>query len=200
LDLASFDEDEIARRILAGDPQAEDLLIRKYQPGLMVMARFRVGEDDASDLVQETLSSGLRNLRRGDWNRQGALGAYLAGILRRQAPRIRSSRLGGTDALELEQVPSPNSGQQGGMERELSIRRVHRALDRLSAPHREVLLSHYIDDQSVDEIASRLAIPRGTVLSRLHHARSKMAKILNRLGANRNPVIGWRRRGGSLAP
>jgi RNA polymerase sigma-70 factor (ECF subfamily) len=40
----------------------------------------------------------------------------------------------------------------------------------LSPAHREVVLMRFVDDMSMEEIAAALAIPPGTVKSRLHHA------------------------------
>lgn len=43
-------------------------------------------------------------------------------------------------------------------------------LQALDLPHRQVVILRYIDDLSMDEIAEVLAIPAGTVKSRLFHA------------------------------
>jgi RNA polymerase sigma-70 factor (ECF subfamily) len=40
----------------------------------------------------------------------------------------------------------------------------------LDDAHREVLLMRFVDDMTLREIADTLAIPLGTVKSRLHHA------------------------------
>jgi RNA polymerase sigma-70 factor (ECF subfamily) len=52
------------------------------------------------------------------------------------------------------------------------------ALARLDADHRVVLALRYHRDLTVDEIARLLAIPAGTVKSRLHHAQRRLATIL----------------------
>jgi RNA polymerase sigma-70 factor (ECF subfamily) len=43
-------------------------------------------------------------------------------------------------------------------------------LSNLPESHREVILLRFVDDFSLEEIASALEIPLGTVKSRLHHA------------------------------
>jgi len=48
------------------------------------------------------------------------------------------------------------------------------ALATLSAEHRVVVALRYYRDLSIDEIASRLAIPAGTVQSRLHYALERL--------------------------
>jgi RNA polymerase sigma-70 factor (ECF subfamily) len=51
---------------------------------------------------------------------------------------------------------------------------VGRALDRLDADHRIVVILRYWADLQVDEIGLRLGIPAGTVNSRLHSALKRM--------------------------
>ncbi len=55
---------------------------------------------------------------------------------------------------------------------------VEEALRRLRPKHRAVVALHYLDGYGIDEIGSILAIPRGTVASRLHHAREVLRAIL----------------------
>src|SRR5581483_4974459 len=61
-------------------------------------------------------------------------------------------------------APDPNTARA-----ELAI-----VLSTLPAPQREVLLMRFVDDMTLSEIASALAIPEGTVKSRLHNAISTL--------------------------
>lgn len=56
--------------------------------------------------------------------------------------------------------------------------RVHRALDALPPKHRAVLALRELEGQSYEEIAAATALPIGTVMSRLHHARRLLAQKL----------------------
>jgi RNA polymerase sigma factor (sigma-70 family) len=51
---------------------------------------------------------------------------------------------------------------------------ISRAMTRLDADHRIVVVLRYWADLSVDEIAARLDVPAGTVKSRLHYALRSM--------------------------
>jgi RNA polymerase sigma factor (sigma-70 family) len=53
------------------------------------------------------------------------------------------------------------------------------AMEQLSVDHREILRLKYFADQSYDEIAQTLSIPKGTVMSRLHLARKALAEKMN---------------------
>jgi RNA polymerase sigma factor (sigma-70 family) len=55
---------------------------------------------------------------------------------------------------------------------------VARALKRLSARERDVVVRHYWHDMSCEEIASELACPLGTIKVRLHRARHKLGDTL----------------------
>lgn len=59
---------------------------------------------------------------------------------------------------------------------------VQYALSRLSIPHREVLVLHVIEQNSLEEVSEIIGAPVGTVKSRLHHAREEMKKILLKHG------------------
>ncbi len=55
---------------------------------------------------------------------------------------------------------------------------VEHALRRLHPKHRAVVALHYLYGFGIDEVASILSIPSGTVSSRLHHARETLRGIL----------------------
>ncbi len=173
-------DEEICRRIRAGDARAEEEFVLRFQPGLRAIARVRAGRDLADDVVQETLAAALANLRRGDWRGDGSLAAYLATILRRSCLRSRFSSPPLALEAELADVPDLGPDPAAIAETVETRSRVREALRRIPPGHREVLLRHYLEGEGVKEIARMLNIPRGTVLSRLHHARLKLSKIMNR--------------------
>lgn len=188
--LASLEESEVAARIRAGAADAEAELVRRFEPGLHAIAVVRSGWHAAPDLVQETLVAALANLRRGDWRGEGPLAAYLASILRRRIQRDRSrataegsSEAGGT---ALDTLPTPNPDPETTAERDEARLQVRSALTLLSAAHREVVIRHYFEDQTAEEIARVMRLPRGTVLSRLHYARQEIARRMNQKGGPRH--------------
>ena len=64
------------------------------------------------------------------------------------------------------------------MERRESTTRFERAIAALPPKHRAVLALREIQNLSYDEIAANLRIARGTVMSRLFHARRQLAQKL----------------------
>jgi RNA polymerase sigma-70 factor (ECF subfamily) len=58
---------------------------------------------------------------------------------------------------------------------------LRRAVGRLPPEDREILVLKHLDGWTYDELAERLAIPRGTVMSRLFHARRRLKDLLSEL-------------------
>ena len=85
-------------------------------------------------------------------------------VLRDAAPGVLSTALG-TDP------------QETVLRRELSAR-LTEALGELPDLHRTILVLREMDGLSYEELAERLGIPKGTVMSRLFHARKKMQALL----------------------
>jgi RNA polymerase sigma-70 factor (ECF subfamily) len=174
------DDPDLARRIRAGESGAEELLCRRFEPGLRAIALVRAGRSVAADLVQEALILALGNLREGKWRGEGTLAAYLASILRHLVARSGRRRQPGTGKADLDALPAGRGDPHAAASRFEDLQRVRHALLQLSGEHREVVLRHYFEEQSVGRIAGELGIPRGTVLSRLHYARRMIARHLNR--------------------
>lgn len=59
---------------------------------------------------------------------------------------------------------------------------IHSSLGKLTLPHREVLTLYFMEDLSIDEIASVLQCPTGTIKSRLHFAKRALKAILQQEG------------------
>ena len=187
------DDRDLARRIHAGEPGAEESLCRRFEPGLRAIALVRVGSAAAADLVQDTLTLALSNLRQGKWRGEGRLGAYLAAILRHLVARSMRRRGPKTGEADPNGLPAAAGDPHAAASRFERQQRVRRVLLRLSGEHREVVLRHYFDEQSVGRIARELGIPRGTVLSRLHYARREIARHLNRQGLRGHSTDGTKR-------
>lgn len=75
------DDQELVRRILAGDPAAIEYFYHKYRPRFMLIAsRLGVPHQDTEDVAQNTLVDALRQLPHFRWD--SSLGRWLDRILR----------------------------------------------------------------------------------------------------------------------
>jgi len=92
--------------------------------------------------------------------------------------RVRAARA--TDTLEDEMPELAQRAPQGDA---LLVRDLDRAIGRLPAEQRAVLLLVTLEEMSYDEVARTLGIPIGTVMSRLSRARDKLRLMMQGQGA-----------------
>lgn len=157
-------DDELVAAALTGDPAAFAALVEGNRARVEAVVQRMVGED-AEDLVQEALLRaylGLSELRD-----PARFGAWLCGIAvnlakMRLRRRARETRLFG----------EPTSG--GAVEEYELLQLVRDAVDVLPPGQRDVVLMHYVDGLSCEEIAALLRTSPGAVRVRLHRARQQL--------------------------
>ena len=140
-----------------------DSLYRRVGPLLLAYLRGHVGRrGDAEELLQETFVIAARQpdaLAAADSPR-----AWLFGIARNLA-RDHLRRRRSRDMAALDADPAAEA-----VEPDDRLDAMRSAIGRLPEPQREVLELRLAQELSYAEIAEALAIPVGTVRSRLHHA------------------------------
>lgn len=70
------------------------------------------------------------------------------------------------------------SGPEKAAEEQEQWQHLQQAIDALPPDHHIVVVQHYLDGSSLQEIAGALDIPEGTVKSRLHYARRRLRKAI----------------------
>ena len=163
------------RKCREGDRDAFRDLVTRYQTEAVGHAVAILGNrDDALDAVQEAFIDAFQALAQFDTTRR--FYPWLYAILRNRCFKILATRkrhqAESTDDLEI-LAPSP------GMSRE-ELLLLERGLVALSPEHREIITLKHLDGLSYEELAARLDIPVGTVMSRLHHARKNLREKLSR--------------------
>jgi len=163
----------------AGEPTAWDALFHRYQLPLYVYVFELVHDEQASlDVVQETFIAALRHI--GSLRDDTKFGSWLFGIAHQKcAQRWRKQHR--EEILREEIAESPDESENGPDG--LLIRQEQEAgfmnlLNQLPLPQRAVLLLHYIEDFSLEEIARITNTPLGTVKSRLFHAKRALRKLV----------------------
>lgn len=164
--------------IAGGAPGAADVVmlrneLEEHIPHLRRYARALARNRDlADDLVQETL---LRALDAEVRWRGGNLRVWLFTILtnvnrNRLRALVRRAPHDGVEALDNAQ-PTPATNGEG--------RDIERALESISTEQREVLLLVGLEGLSYADCAKALAVPIGTVMSRLSRARAAFKNALD---------------------
>lgn len=124
---------------------------------------------DADDATQDAFALAWRNRRslRDPARFDAWFGRIIVNVCRQ---RLRQRTRHQIQPLDIEIGPTIADASQSTSERDA----VSRAISRLDADHRIVVILRYWSDLSVDEIAARLDVPSGTVKSRLHYALRSM--------------------------
>lgn len=133
----------------------------------------RVGMDRAPDVAQETFLTAQKVLHkfRGD----SSLLTWLFGIAHNECRRDRRQLKLDPVPLEIDPSrPAAGVGEDALVDREV----LRQAMMRLSPEHREVVMLHELDGLTYEEVAQILAVPVGTVKSRLHHAFLNLRKTI----------------------
>lgn len=142
-------------------------------PRLRRYARALVGERaGADDLVQDTLERAWTKLHL--YRRGTDLRAWLFTVMHNvHVNKLRAARP--TDPLD---DAMPELAQRAPQADALMVRDLDRAIARLPADQRAVLLLVTLEEMSYEEVARTLGIPIGTVMSRLSRAREKLRLLM----------------------
>ncbi len=137
----------------------------------MVLLRNR---DDALDAVQEAFVDAYQALDRFDADRPFYPWLYV--ILRNRCYKLLGQRTRDA-AVQSLQASSPSLLHSA--ESSEAAERVEQALLELEPEDREIITLRHLDGHSYAELAERLEIPLGTVMSRLYHARRRLRQKLD---------------------
>ncbi|MHB1844842.1 MAG: sigma-70 family RNA polymerase sigma factor [Deltaproteobacteria bacterium] len=185
------DDSQLVRRAREGDKAAYRVLVERYQRRIhSFVLTILKDPDDADDVAQEAFLKAYRGLasfkgEAGFFTWLYRIANNLAiDLLRRRGHLIREEL---DDAIFDEGAEAAAGGilgtQLGQNPAETMLRgelaaKLEEALAQLPEKHRAILVLREVDGLSYEEISEALDIPKGTVMSRLFHARGKMQRIL----------------------
>lgn len=155
-------------------------LLEAHIPGLRryACALLRGDRAGADDLVQDSLERALSrwHQRRSDGDLRGWMYTilYRRFLTNRRRQRNDSVYQSLTEVLEREEP-----GVFGGQEAALAQRDILRGLAELPEEQRLVLLLIAVEDFSYEQAARILAVPIGTVMSRLSRGRERLRQYMN---------------------
>jgi RNA polymerase sigma-70 factor, ECF subfamily len=136
---------------------------------------------EAEDLVQETYAKALRGF--SSFQAGTNFRAWMYRILRNS---FLSSRTGLKTMVALDGevdvlvLPAEGTTPESILIEQVDREIMQQALAELAVPFREVLLLCEVEEMSYQEIAETLAIPTGTVMSRLFRARKALRHLIGK--------------------
>jgi RNA polymerase sigma-70 factor (ECF subfamily) len=166
------DHDLIAA-LNAGDAAAFDALYYRYRDRILRLAyRFTANHADAQDVLQETFAYLYRKFP--GFRLTASMTTFLYPVVRNLSLELirkkRTATTTTTSADVLDEMP----GFAAAPEEAHTRANLAAAMANLSPEHRQTVLLRFVDDLAMDEIAAVMAVPVGTVKSRLHHAIAAM--------------------------
>jgi|KBSMisStaDraftv2_1062788.scaffolds.fasta_scaffold825557_1 RNA polymerase sigma-70 factor (ECF subfamily) len=175
---------ELVAAARTGKGEAVERLLAEARPKLLSLAMRVLGNaDDAEDAVQDAMIKVWRHIGRFEgraafttWLHRIAINAALDRLRRRGSAHI-SSAAPEDHAHDSSQVTPPETPERIYARTETAVV-VRRAMARLSDTHGEALRLCDLEGESYATIASVTDCPLGTVMSRLFHARRKLARAL----------------------
>ncbi|RWC28442.1 sigma-70 family RNA polymerase sigma factor [Mesorhizobium sp.] len=155
--------------------QADSLSVVDLIPALRAFARtFCRVQEDADDLVQETLAKGLANLDKFEPGTR--MKSWLFTIMRNtHYTRIKSAA---REAPGLLDCASSRPVSEASQDWSVQSREVHQAIQKLPEHQREVLMLIGVLGVSYEEAADICGCAVGTVKSRLNRARAGVLQFL----------------------
>lgn len=167
----------------AGDERLGSVeeLHERFAGPLFVFAMRLLGDaETAEEVVQDTLVRAWRNADRFDAER-GSLATWLFTIARNLTiDRTRRAAARPHAVATLDEVDPPLT--DAAVDRALEAWQMASALRGLSEEHRGVIVEAYYRGHTVNEIATRLGIPPGTVKSRLFYGLRALRLELEEMG------------------
>jgi RNA polymerase sigma-70 factor (ECF subfamily) len=179
-------DSQIIERTLGGEPDAFNVLVRRWERQIYGLTLRMLGRDDeAKDATQETFLSAYRNLSkfRGE--------AKFSSWIYRIALNICNTKLRGRSKsiISLDEqreetgfeLAADTEDLGSHIQQEQITRHVRRALQGLPAEMRQVIIMKEYEGLKFSEIADILGIPLSTVKTRMYTGLSELRKRLGHL-------------------
>ena len=174
-------------RIADADRLAMQVLFARHHVRVYrFVLRLVRNEATAEDLVSEVFLDVWR--QAGKFEGRSAASTWMLSIARFKA--LSALRRRGEQELDdamAEAIVDDSDDPQASLEKKDSGAILRKAIESLSAEHREIIDLVYYHEKSVEEVSQIVGIPEATVKTRMFYARKKLGELLKQQGFDR----GW---------
>lgn len=175
---ASLSDEEIVRRVVAGDAALFEILMRRYNQRLYRVARGILrGDADTEDVMQQAYVNAYLHLAQFDhrarfstWLTRIAIHEALA-RLRRQK-RFEPADPEVEDAMDAVAAPTATPEQQTYAHEMRAV--LETAISAIPEVYRTTFILREVEGLSTADVAATLDITEQTVKTRLHRARARL--------------------------
>lgn len=176
------DDIDVVRRVMGGEIDAYELLVKKYQGAVFsFLLRFTGSQSSAQELAQETFMKAYANLGRFDTSRRFFPWIYTIAVNlakdwgRKYAVHLRVME---TSNEKLPETSVENQ-QDAALELKEDLARLEKALARITTENREALILRYRYDLSFKEIARVFDISLSAAKMRVHRGMEQVKQVMN---------------------
>lgn len=173
-------DEELVRKILAGETQELEVLMHRHAQRLYRVCRSVVANDvEAEEALQVAYLRGYRRLGQFQGDAKFAIWLTKIAIHESLARRRLSSTASHEPriAMRPQLVSTPRHADEGPNNRDQG-RLLEEAIDALPPNYRTVFVLRHLEELSAEETAACLLLSRETVETRLMHARRMLEKRL----------------------
>lgn len=187
--LDGLPDGELVRLVQEGEQEAYACLFRRYYQKVLGMALARLrNREDAQDVVQDAFVKVFRYV--GSFKGNSSFYTWLYRItanlcIDRLRQAGRDQKVEYVEGRKLAAAVERGGGMMGmgsvegdnparAMDRKEVLIKLSEAIDELPEYHREVILMREVGGMSYSEMARAMNVSKGTIMSRLFHARRKV--------------------------
>ena len=185
--MTSPSDETLLAQVAKGDQAALRALYARHATRIFRYAgRMLRDESKGEDIVSVVFIDVWRHA--GRFEGRSAVSTWLLSIARNKAISVlRRSRDQELDEEAAEEIVDEDDNPEVQEQKRSKSDRLRACIQRLSPEHREVIDLVYYHDKSVEEVATIVGIPEGTVKTRMFHARKRLSDLAREMGVDR----GW---------
>lgn len=182
-----YSDTEIIEKVLGGETQLYEILVRRYNGFLYKIGRsYNYTHHDTEDLMQETYVNAFFSLSK--FENRSSFKTWLARIMLNQCYRKKqkaSTRNETPQEIHHQENPSLMSGNQRSTEKIILNKELGRvlegALEQIPADYRMVFTLRELNGLSVAETAEAFNISEGNVKVRLNRAKAMLRNAIGKM-------------------
>ena len=183
--MSSESEKILVRKAKGGDNRAFDELVSIYlHKSFSVALRYTNSEEDAKDMVQETLLKVYKNIHRFDekypfspWYFRILINNSINFLKKAKIKRKAEEFINQESKSNTESEAGTISPEEGLIKDEKALI-IRKSLEQIPEKQRSAIILHDIEGFTQEDTAKMLGCPVGSVMSRLFYGRKKLKKIL----------------------
>ena len=175
---------ELIERCLRKDNAAWEMVVVRFRRRVFHIAyKFTGKHDQAEDLTQEIFFKVFKSLDK--FKRDADFSTWLSSVARNYCidhyrARKREKEVLVEDALAFDLAPASYGNPYRALEDEDRRSLMRRGLDLLPDKLREAVILRDLQGLTYQEMANQLALPEGTVKSRINRGREELTRLLLR--------------------